>query len=159
LTSKAPLSTISLPDAPSPLIFHKQVSIMSFTKLLFALSAVVGATVAAPAARSVQDVYVPPVTYPTAGVEWVIGQSYNVTWDTTNPPKQITNKQGMVVLAKNYSITGLNTPLAAGFSILDGTVRITVPQVEPDTDYQVVLFGDSGNYSPTFTITNGTSSA
>lgn len=125
---------------------------MSFTKLLFVLSAVVGASVAAPTVRSAQDVYVPPITYPTAGVEWVVGEYYNVTWNTTNPPKQITNSKGSVVLAKNYSLIGLQHPLASGFNILDGTVRIQVPNVTADNNYQVVLFGDSGNYSPTFSI-------
>lgn len=125
---------------------------MSFAKLFILLSTVVGVSVATPATRSVQDVYVPQVTYPTEGVQWVIGDYYNVTWDTSNPPAQITNSQGLIVLAKNYTLTGLSAPLAAGFSILDGTVQVQVPNVTPGDDYQVVVFGDSGNYSPTFSI-------
>lgn len=103
---------------------------------------------------SVRDVYVPPVTYPTAGTVWHIGQNYNVTWDTSDPPVNITNKYGMIVLAKGGIALDYDSPLAANFSILDGTHEITVPNVDPDDDYAIVLFGDSGNYSPEFTITN-----
>ena len=64
--------------------------------------------------------------------------------------------------------------LAKGFDILDGRVEITVPWVMDRTDYSLVreyyrfgvmrhsadnphpVFGDSGNFSPEFTI-NGPS--
>lgn len=42
--------------------------------------------------------------------------------------------------------------LAENFSILLGRIEVTVPWVEDGSDYQIVLFGDSGNFSPTFTI-------
>ena len=59
--------------------------------------------------------------------------------------------------------------LAAGFNILDGQVKITVPWVDDSDDYQLVreynsillayrktdpwlVFGDSGNFSQEFTI-------
>lgn len=97
-----------------------------------------------------RDVYVPPVLYPRNGTVWSVGQRHNVTWDTSNPPKQITNRQGMIVLRKG----DLTTPLilANGFDILRGHIEITVPFVFGGSDYSVVLFGDSGNFSPTFTI-------
>lgn len=112
--------------------------------------------------------------------------------DASSPPPQITNRIGRVLLRKGplslnsaprvflvlfdcltSTRSGLVT-LASGFDILDGTVPITVPAVEPGDDYAVVrecnvpilmtlglayiscclVFGDSGNFSPAFTITN-----
>jgi hypothetical protein len=35
-----------------------------------------------------------------------------------------------------------------------GTIDVTVPRVKDGDDYQIVLFGDSGNFSPKFTIKN-----
>ncbi|KAJ7097145.1 hypothetical protein B0H15DRAFT_824991 [Mycena belliarum] len=97
-----------------------------------------------------RDVYVPPVTYPHAGTVWTVGQRHNVTWDNTNPPKSITNKIGRIMLRKD----GFTTPviLQENFSILLGRIEVKVPWVEDGDDYQVVLFGDSGNFSPLFTI-------
>jgi len=98
-----------------------------------------------------RDVYDPPVTYPHADTVWNVGERHNVTWDTTNHPVNITNKIGQIMLRK----AGLTTPviLASEFSILLGRTTVTVPWVQNGTDYQLVLFGDSGNFSPTFTIT------
>ncbi|KAG6853335.1 hypothetical protein C0991_005162 [Blastosporella zonata] len=71
--------------------------------------------------------------------------------DTANHPVNITNRQGLIQLRKS----GETTPviLASGFSILLGRIEIEVPWVIDGDDYQLVLFGDSGNFSPTFTIT------
>lgn len=104
---------------------------------------------AAPVAEK-RDVYVPPITYPTAGVVWNSGEEQTVTWDTSNPPKQITNKIGRVMLRKG----DLSTPLvlAGNFDILKGHIKVKVPQVISGDDYSLVLFGDSGNFSPKFTI-------
>ncbi|KJA24372.1 hypothetical protein HYPSUDRAFT_200596 [Hypholoma sublateritium FD-334 SS-4] len=46
-----------------------------------------------------------------------------------------------------------HNPLASGFNLTDGSVQITVPNVPPRDDYLIVLFGDSGNTSPAFSIT------
>ncbi|KAF7795318.1 hypothetical protein EIP86_006474 [Pleurotus ostreatoroseus] len=120
----------------------------TFVLFFLAIAAVVSALPVA-----VRDVYAPPITYPHAGTVWTVGQRHNVTWDTTNPPKQITNSIGQIILAKN-GIEDWSAPLAANFSILLGRIEVTVPDVESGTDYSLVLFGDSGNYSPEFTITN-----
>ncbi|PCH40174.1 hypothetical protein WOLCODRAFT_136705 [Wolfiporia cocos MD-104 SS10] len=122
----------------------------SFTTIFFALLSLFALVGALPV-NLVRDVYVPPITYPTAGVVWVPGQSYNVTWNTTDAPSQITNPNGTVVLAKNY-YEDYQHPLAGNFSILDGYVTVVCPNVTAGDDYQIVLFGDSGNYSPNFTI-------
>jgi len=49
----------------------------------------------------------------------------------------------------------LTTPviLADKFDILLGRITVQVPWVVDGDDYQLVLFGDSGNFSPQFTIT------
>ncbi|KDQ62597.1 hypothetical protein JAAARDRAFT_30509, partial [Jaapia argillacea MUCL 33604] len=77
-----------------------------------------------------RDVWAPPITYPTRGTVWTIGHNYNVTWNTTHPPAQITNTVGMIVLVTD-GLLDLNHPLATGFSILDGSHQITVPDVAP----------------------------
>ncbi|KAH9848913.1 hypothetical protein C2E23DRAFT_842087 [Lenzites betulinus] len=102
-----------------------------------------------------RDVFVPPVLYPHAGTVWVKGQRHNVTWDTTNAPVNITNKIGTILLRQG----DLTTPLilADGFDILLGRIEVTVPWVLHGSDYSLVLFGDSGNFSPQFTITSSSS--
>ncbi|CAK5267965.1 unnamed protein product [Mycena citricolor] len=100
-----------------------------------------------------RDVFVPPVLYPHAGTVWGVGQQHHVVWDTSNAPKQITNGKGVVMLRK----ANITTPLilGEGFDILLGRVQVTVPWVIEGDDYQLVLFGDSGNFSPFFTIQGG----
>jgi len=105
----------------------------------------------------VRDVFVPPILTPDAATVWTVGSLQNVTWSTADAPTQITNGKGMVVLARDGLMFtdeagGLNDPLASGFDILLGQIEIQVPDVEPGSDYQIVLFGDSGNSSPEFTI-------
>ncbi|OCH85233.1 hypothetical protein OBBRIDRAFT_740243 [Obba rivulosa] len=46
----------------------------------------------------------------------------------------------------------LDHPLAEDVDLTRGHVEIQVPSVTPGDDYIVVLFGDSGNRSPRFTI-------
>ncbi|EMD40018.1 hypothetical protein CERSUDRAFT_81326 [Gelatoporia subvermispora B] len=121
----------------------------SFTKTLFCFLLSLFALAAA--APVIRDVFVPPVTYPHQGTVWYVGQYHNVTWETAGAPVNITNKIGRVVLAKG-GIEDINNPLATNFSILDGRVVVKVPDVEPGNDYAIVLFGDSGNFSPNFTI-------
>ncbi|KAI0697319.1 hypothetical protein C8T65DRAFT_26541 [Cerioporus squamosus] len=115
---------------------------------------VVGAAVPVQAGEK-RDVFVPPVLYPHAGTVWTNGQTHNVTWDTSDAPEQITNRQGFILLRKG----DLATPvvLASGFDILLGRIEVTLPKsLLTGDDYSLVLFGDSGNFSPQFTI-NGVS--
>ncbi|KAF8633258.1 hypothetical protein AX17_004434 [Amanita inopinata Kibby_2008] len=98
-----------------------------------------------------RDVYVPPILTPTKGDQWVIGERRNVTWDVSDPPMHITNPIGQIYLRKGDR-TFMNFTLASNFSILLGSIEVQVPAVLPDDDYRVVLFGDSGNWSPTFSI-------
>jgi len=120
----------------------------------FAIFAVLfaGAAAAVPVLKK-RDVFVPPVLYPTTGTVWTKGETHTVTWSLADAPVNITNKYGEILLRQG----DLTTPviLANNFSILDGQVEIVVPWVEPG-NYSIVLFGDSGNFSPEFTI-NGPS--
>ncbi|KAK0239209.1 hypothetical protein EDD85DRAFT_936330 [Armillaria nabsnona] len=105
-------------------------------------------------ARDVNDVYAPPITSPNASTVWTVNTTQTVTWDTSNPPAQITNPIGTIRLRKD-GITFLT--LASGFDILLGTFEVTVPDVAESSEYILVLMGDSGNFSPEFTITGGPS--
>ncbi|KAJ7103865.1 hypothetical protein C8R44DRAFT_715949 [Mycena epipterygia] len=123
----------------------------AFSNVLTLLSAAaLTAVQATPLTIETRDVFTPPVTYPHAGTVWYVGQTHNVTWDTSDHPVNITNKIGRIMLRKD----GLTTPviLQENFSILLGRIEVKVPWVEDGNDYQLVLFGDSGNFSPLFTI-------
>ncbi|CCM01907.1 uncharacterized protein FIBRA_03978 [Fibroporia radiculosa] len=128
-------------------------SINKFTStILFVLFSLVAFVSALPV-HIARDVWDPPIISPNATTVWIVGQKYNVTWNTTNPPSQITNTVGRVVLAAN-GLEDYENPLAANFSILLGSIEVTCPNVTAGNDYAIVLFGDSGNFSPNFTITN-----
>jgi len=115
-----------------------------FLTILFTISN------AGPISLQTRDVFVPPITYPTNTTVWNKGEEHNVTWDISQAPVNITNKFGRIQLRQG----DLTTPLvlADGFDILLGTISVTVPWVITGSDYQLVLFGDSGNFSPEFTI-------
>ncbi|KAF8192125.1 hypothetical protein BJ912DRAFT_962909 [Pholiota molesta] len=106
-----------------------------------------------------RDVIAPKITSPNAGSVWPVGSTQTVTWDTSNfpPVSQITNIMGKVILgqdANNSLNLDFDHPLAQNFNLTDGSVQITVPTVAPADNYLIVLFGDSGNTSPDFSITN-----
>jgi len=130
----------------------KFTSLTTFASLLLvsAFSTTSASPIAEASVLEKRDVFVPPVLYPHAGTVWTVGQRHNVTWDTSNHPVNITNKIGVILLRKG----GIATPiiLGNGFNILLGRIEVTVPWVLDGSDYQIVLFGDSGNFSPVFTI-------
>ncbi|KAI8982930.1 hypothetical protein BD414DRAFT_537940 [Trametes punicea] len=97
-----------------------------------------------------RDVFTPEVLYPHAGTVWYKGQIHNVTWDVSDPPVNITNKIGRILLRKGDTITPLI--LQEGFDILLGRIEVTVPWVEQGDDYSINLFGDSSDFSAEFTI-------
>ncbi|KAL0960097.1 hypothetical protein HGRIS_011741 [Hohenbuehelia grisea] len=131
---------------PEPSQNHMKFS-LSIIAALFATTTVYASPIDA---RAALDVFVPPVTAPVAGAVWPIGSQQNVTWDISNAPTQITNRFGRIVLRKGDLTTSII--LAAGFDILNAVQEVTVPDVTPDVDYSLTLFGDSGNFSPTFSI-------
>ncbi|KIL61384.1 hypothetical protein M378DRAFT_199551 [Amanita muscaria Koide BX008] len=104
-----------------------------------------------------RDVVDPPVTAPNASTVWTAGSTQLVVWDTSKLPpyNQITNKVGTVVLGfldSNGENLMLDKPLAKGFNITQGSIQVVVPNVQTRTNYIIVLMGDSGNASPTFSI-------
>jgi len=127
----------------------------SFTITATTLLSLSAAALGRPA-DSPAEVWTPHITSPTAETVWTIGQKYNVTWDTSNPPK-VTNPFGLVVLRSGGDIQW-NHMLAYGFKILDGTTQVTAPDVNAG-DYSVVLMGDSDNWSPDFSIVSSASNS
>ncbi|KAG9309259.1 hypothetical protein JVU11DRAFT_10742 [Chiua virens] len=113
------------------------------------LSLVSALPVASPVRRDVWD---PPVTWPDASTVWVAGDTYNVTWSISNEPVNVTDSVGMVLLRHGVNADEVYT-LAQGFPLNATAINVTVPaDVEPDTDWIIMLMGDSGNWSPQFTI-------
>ncbi|GJJ13277.1 hypothetical protein Clacol_007528 [Clathrus columnatus] len=107
-----------------------------------------------------RDVFDPPITYPTAGTVWQVGEIHNVTWNTAILPANFTGT-GMIVLGflndtanDGNEHLDLANPLATGFPLSSGRVNVKVPSVPAMDSYILVLFGDSGNASPQFTISN-----
>ncbi|KAL4080687.1 symbiosis-related protein, partial [Scleroderma citrinum] len=96
----------------------------SFMTPLFALMSFLTLVMAMPLQK--RDVYVPPILEPNAQMVWTVGQYYNVTWNTTNPPAQITNSVGQIYLVVN-GLIDFNYTLAANFSILLGSVQVQAP--------------------------------
>ncbi|KIM48684.1 hypothetical protein M413DRAFT_21031 [Hebeloma cylindrosporum] len=122
-------------------------SFVSFftTLFFFALAANASPTkLVAKSTHSTLDVFVPRIITPDSSTVWIIGQKGFVSWDTTNAPKSISNKAFI-------TLSGYDTPLAQGFNLRDGNVTVDVPVVAPGPHF-ITLFGDSGNYSPVFTI-------
>ncbi|KAJ3725157.1 hypothetical protein C8R42DRAFT_576348 [Lentinula raphanica] len=124
---------------------------MQFTLLASALAAFAASAVSASpvsnAARMILDVWAPTIISPNASTIWTEGQQYNVTWDTSNAPVNISN--GASVLLTKLSLVAL----ASGFDLRQGWVTITCPSdVIPGNNYSIILFGDSGDQSEQFSI-------
>ncbi|KAF7297717.1 hypothetical protein MKEN_01395100 [Mycena kentingensis (nom. inval.)] len=100
-------------------------------------------------ARKPLDVWAPTVLYPSEGAILTSGESCTLVWNATNPPAHISNG-AFVLLRRN----GRSYPfvLAKDFDLRAGSVTFPLPEVFSGDDYSFVLFGDSGNFSPLFTI-------
>ncbi|KIJ31463.1 hypothetical protein M422DRAFT_266840 [Sphaerobolus stellatus SS14] len=100
------------------------------------------------------NIYVPRIIEPNAGTVWSAGETRNVTWDLGSAPNQTSNL-GTVQLKNRYVAVYAPRILAEGFSLLDGTAAVLVPNdglISTRNDWQIVLFGDSGNVSDDFII-------
>jgi len=124
-------------------IFASIFSVLSFVSLI----------AGAPVYLSERDVFVPPVLQPNHESVWKVGTTQTVTWDVRNPPKQITNTNAMIVLVTD-GLLDMEHPLATGISVLRGTAQVVVPKVAPGKNYQILVFGDSGNTGEFFEIVN-----
>lgn len=134
----------------------------AFTRIL-ALAAFALASFVPRSAGATEDkklmarmVFAPEITYPDENTKWNAGKEAFVLWNATEIPDQLKNAKGMLRLGHiEEGKDGLNLAdtLASDFELRKGNVSFTVPKVrETRDDYVVVLFGDSGNHSPKFTI-------
>ncbi|RPD62506.1 hypothetical protein L227DRAFT_485377, partial [Lentinus tigrinus ALCF2SS1-6] len=102
-------------------------------------------------------VYRPQLTAPVAGDSWPVGSEQTITWDTSDMPSEAEYQTGVLLLGyvedgSSDEHLDIKHPLASGFQIKNGAVNVTVPEVDPRSDYIVVLIGDSGNASDKFSI-------
>jgi len=128
---------------------------MFFASLFISIAGMLGVSSAVP--LDTRDVFVRPILYPHAGTVWTVGHYRNVTWSLADELKNITNSERRLLLAKNglafvNGTGGYMDPLASNFSIRAGHVEIKVPDVVTGHNYQLVLFGDTGNFSQNLTI-------
>ncbi|KAK0188605.1 hypothetical protein F5146DRAFT_1055942 [Armillaria mellea] len=126
---------------------------MKLTLPITMLTALVACVFASPI-HIPRDVYSPPITSPNATTVWTVNTTQTVTWDASNPPVNISNRASIWLRKDNLS----SLELAVDFDLRSGQQDVTVPDVVEADDYIIVLFGDSGNFSPEFTITGGPSS-
>ncbi|KAG9315610.1 hypothetical protein JVU11DRAFT_3251 [Chiua virens] len=136
---------------------------ISFTRF-FLLTFLFSSVFALPVALQVsqRDVVDPQITSPGSTTVWHVNAEETVTWSTTGLPANQTNPVGRLVLGYLYNNSEnlmLDSPLATNINYSVGYAQITVPNVPTRDDYIVVLFGDSGNASPKFTIINDASSS
>jgi len=109
-------------------------------------------------ALGLRDVWAPEITTPDESTVWLKGSKATVTWNTRGAPEQLTDTKGRLLLGRLEDgdpydeHLDVGHPLAYGFNMMDGRVKIRVPDVEPSNNYIVVLIGESGDRSPTFTI-------
>ncbi|KAL0573603.1 hypothetical protein V5O48_008350 [Marasmius crinis-equi] len=139
--------------------------IITTTILAIAVS-FVGTT---PFKRATLDIWSPRIISPGAMTVWVAGSTVNNTWDTSDAPAVITNQAG-IALNKGDHVGNKGLLKEFGlFSLPDGSIEVTVPDVLAGNDYSVAhmslssgvqvwnftdsVFGDSDNSSPQFTIT------
>ncbi|SJL16052.1 uncharacterized protein ARMOST_19567 [Armillaria ostoyae] len=115
------------------------------------LTALFAAAASASVTPTRRDIFTPPITSPSTGTVWTVKTIQNVTWDTSNPPSPITDRnRSSIRLIKGVV-------LADQFDILLGSIEVQVPWVSEGDDYSLALFGDSGNRGKSFTITGGPS--
>ncbi|KAA1469702.1 hypothetical protein DENSPDRAFT_796506 [Dentipellis sp. KUC8613] len=153
-----------------PKISMSTIAMIATGVSLLALTSVDAAP--SPHTLAVRDVWAPAITSPKKDDVWTIGSIVSVQWDTANPPNQVTNYNGRLLLGymDGSGNENLDTehPLAQDFDLRDGKVDISVPNVPSKDSYIVVcrslslavvslsncraVIGDSGNSSPEFTI-------
>ncbi|KAH9851532.1 hypothetical protein C2E23DRAFT_886399 [Lenzites betulinus] len=104
-----------------------------------------------------RDSVAPPITKPTAGTVWMVGETQTITWDVaalqgarpSNPAAQII----LGTIAEDGKMRLMfETPLASGFPILSGAVNVTVPSLPSGGNYILCVFGSTRDISPPFMI-------
>lgn len=102
-----------------------------------------------------RDVFDPPITFPNQNSVFQAGETITVTWDTSSIPAGTTDLGEIALAQPTFEDENLDFdhPLATGFLLTAGQQDITFPSnLTTASNYALVLFGDSGNISPNFTI-------
>ncbi|KAJ8591170.1 hypothetical protein M405DRAFT_814771, partial [Rhizopogon salebrosus TDB-379] len=121
-----------------------------FLSYFFMLLALLSCAFSAPVSLVKRDVWVPKIICPTSTSVWTAGGTFLVTWDTSSKPSQVTNPTGKIYLRQDGATQ--STPIESGFALTDGQVNVTIPDTTNSGLWEIVLFGDSGNWSDEFTI-------
>ncbi|KAI0826765.1 hypothetical protein BC628DRAFT_1319354 [Trametes gibbosa] len=131
---------------------------MRVISMVFALG-VIALSFASPVHNHVlrRDSVSPPITNPTAGAVWMVGETQTITWDVAAlHGARPSNPEAMIILgtvAEDGQMRLMyESPLASGFSILSGTVNVTVPSLRSGGNYILCVFGSTRDISPPFTI-------
>ncbi|KAI7877988.1 hypothetical protein K492DRAFT_209274 [Lichtheimia hyalospora FSU 10163] len=104
------------------------------------------------------SVYNPEIYVPNSDTVWKAGETYTVEWSKTSKDGRTIPEghDGMIKLGyvEEGSIDEhLYWDLAAGFPLNSGSWNVTLPDnLAARSDYIIVVFGNSGNASPKFTI-------
>lgn len=77
---------------------------MKFTNAFAALLLSASAVLAAPVHLTARDVWVPKIFQPTATTIWQVGGTYDIEWDLSQKPVNVTNPVGTVYLSKNGTL-------------------------------------------------------
>lgn len=124
---------------------------MQLSQVFVSLS-LAASTLASPALPWVQRRQENPVVlYPDDGVVWVVGSTHNVTCKFVFPsygvhplkrplvignPAGQESTEGVIFLAKHSFVDP--EPVAVGVDTTTGRIEVTVPDVEPATDYNMI---------------------
>ncbi|TFK71399.1 hypothetical protein BDN72DRAFT_895644 [Pluteus cervinus] len=98
-----------------------------------------------------RDVWNPRVLYPNSQTTWQPKDFHNVTWSLADEPAQITNPIGFITVQQVGGTETIPLIIQNNFELTAGRVEVQVPWLFPG-QYQLILFGDSGNLSENFTI-------
>lgn len=97
-------------------------------------------------------VYDPRITYPDSSAVWTAGRTELVKWDTTGVPTGYNGSIHLGYLAMQSEHI-MPMPLANDLDLSIGRAMVSIPSnLTTRNDYIIILFGDSGNISPDFTI-------
>lgn len=123
---------------------------MFSVRSLFTLTGLISLAVSTPV-NVQREVFDPPVLVPNANTVWQAGTVQTVVWNTSTLPEGISNLGEITLRIQNNGTFG--SVIANGFPLLAGSQAVLLPaDLETRDDYFIILFGDSGNTSPDFTI-------
>ncbi|KAK4702253.1 hypothetical protein P7C70_g3969, partial [Phenoliferia sp. Uapishka_3] len=102
--------------------------------------------------------YNPAITAPTAGANWIAGQTYEVSWNVNLPSgvnsSEVAQTASLLLGYKENGSENLDYTLAQDVPLYTtGSYNVTLPSTLPyKATYIIALVGSSGDISPEFTI-------